>query len=303
MPSPTHCDRSTDIVREDGLTGVATDRCRKNRVPGALDGVMDVVGVVEGVDEGFDGFFAAAEPSLRRALVARYGLDRGREATAEALAWGFEHWDRLRAMENPTGYLYRVGCTKARGRRRRVPFEAPPAPGEPEVEPELAAALTRLSANQRVRGRPGEGLRLGAARGRGADRVVHLDGEHARPAGPSQAPHRAGSRAMNDDELSDHLRRLVERAQPVDLDEIIHRRPVRGGRTVRGVRLLVVALAGVAVLALVAGAVALLRIDRDDAARRSRPTHRRRPSPPWVLFRSGTTRRVCTAATSWSRPR
>ena len=71
---------------------------------------------------------------------------------------------------------------------------------------------------------------------------------------------------MNDDELSDHLRRLVERAQPVDLDEIIHRRPVRGGRTVRGVRLLVVALAGVAVLALVAGAVALLRIDRDDAA-------------------------------------
>jgi len=110
---------------------------------------MDVVGVVAGVDEGFDGFFAAAEPSLRRALVARYGFDRGREATAEALAWGFEHWDRLQDMENPTGYLYRVGCTKARARRRRVLFEAPPAPGEPDVEPELAAALTRLSANQR----------------------------------------------------------------------------------------------------------------------------------------------------------
>ena len=65
---------------------------------------------------------------------------------------------------------------------------------------------------------------------------------------------------MNDDELSDRLRHLVERAQPVDLDEVIRRRSGAGRR-----RLLVVALAGVAVLALVAGAVALLRIDRDDA--------------------------------------
>ena len=65
---------------------------------------------------------------------------------------------------------------------------------------------------------------------------------------------------MNDDELPDRLRRLVERAQPVELDEVMHRRPARGGH------LLVVALAGVAVLALVAGAVALLRLDRRDAA-------------------------------------
>jgi DNA-directed RNA polymerase specialized sigma24 family protein len=106
---------------------------------------MDVVGVVTG----FEAFFADAEPRLRRALVARYGHHRGREATADALAWGFEHWDRLRAMENPSGYLYRVGCTKARG-RRRVLFEAASAPGEPEVEPELAGALTRLSASQRT---------------------------------------------------------------------------------------------------------------------------------------------------------
>ena len=170
-------------------------------------------------------------------------------------------------MDNPTGYLYRVGCTKARGRRRRVLFEAPTGTGRAGGRAQLAAALTRLSANQRAAVVLVKGYGWELHEGRGADRVVHLDGEHAcPPEGPSQAPHRAGSRAMNDDELSDHLRRLVERAQPVDLDEIIHRRPVRGGRTVRGVRLLVVALAGVAVLALVAGAVALLRIDRDDAA-------------------------------------
>jgi RNA polymerase sigma factor (sigma-70 family) len=107
---------------------------------------MDVVGVVEG----YEGFFVVAEPRLRRALVARYGTERGREATAEALAWGWEHWGRLQAMENPTGYLYRVGCSKTRVRRRRVLFEASGAQDEPAVEPALAGALSRLSANQRT---------------------------------------------------------------------------------------------------------------------------------------------------------
>jgi RNA polymerase sigma-70 factor (ECF subfamily) len=107
---------------------------------------MDVVGVAEG----YEGFFVAAEPRLRRALVARYGTERGREATAEALAWGWEHWGRLQAMENPTGYLYRVGCSKTRGRRRRVLFESSGTRDEPAVEPALAAALTRLSTSQRT---------------------------------------------------------------------------------------------------------------------------------------------------------
>ena len=110
---------------------------------------MDVVGVAEGLDEGFDGFFAAAEPSLRRALVARYGFDRGREATAEALAWGFEHWDRLRTMENPTGYLYRVAQSRTKVRRRL----ALPAPDDlrlPDVEPALIPALLARPEQQRT---------------------------------------------------------------------------------------------------------------------------------------------------------
>ncbi len=102
---------------------------------------------------------------------------------------------------------------------------------------------------------------------------------------------------MNDDELSDRLRRLVERAQPVDLDDVIHRRPVRG------VRPLVVALAGVAVLALVAGAVALLRIDRDAVAPVTTD-----PPPTTTVPAVGDVSvwwdaRDSTAATSWSRPR
>jgi len=39
----------------------------------------------------FEGFVRESEPRLRRALVAAYGFEEGRDATAEALAYGWEH--------------------------------------------------------------------------------------------------------------------------------------------------------------------------------------------------------------------
>ena len=65
-------------------------------------------------DDEFATFMLDAEPRLRRALVAAFGSQRGREATAESLAWGWEHWTRVRAMHNPVGYLYRVGRSRTR---------------------------------------------------------------------------------------------------------------------------------------------------------------------------------------------
>ena len=50
---------------------------------------------------------------------------------------------------------------------------------------------------------------------------------------------------MTDDDLSDRLRRLVDRAQPVELDEVTHRHVTPARRP------WVVALAGLAVIALV----------------------------------------------------
>jgi RNA polymerase sigma-70 factor (ECF subfamily) len=70
---------------------------------------------------------------------------------AEAMAYGWEHWERIGVMENPAGYLYRVGCGK--GRRARRPLllpDPPPAQSEPLVEPGLPSALSRLSDRQRV---------------------------------------------------------------------------------------------------------------------------------------------------------
>jgi RNA polymerase sigma-70 factor (ECF subfamily) len=74
---------------------------------------------VDGRGVEFSDFFADAEPRLRRALIAAYGAERGREAAAEALAYGWEHWSRVRRMGNPLGYLYRVGQSRSRPRKRR----------------------------------------------------------------------------------------------------------------------------------------------------------------------------------------
>jgi RNA polymerase sigma-70 factor (ECF subfamily) len=99
--------------------------------------------------ESFEAFFAAAEPRLRRALVAAFGFERGREAVAEALAWAWEHWPELEAKENPVGYVYRIGERRTRGRRLPVTY-LPQDTREPWFEPGLAGALRALSERQRV---------------------------------------------------------------------------------------------------------------------------------------------------------
>jgi RNA polymerase sigma-70 factor (ECF subfamily) len=102
------------------------------------------------VGPGFVSFVQDVEPRLRRALVAGFGTDIGREATSEALAYGWEHWERVRQMNNPAGYLYRVGHNWARKRIvRRIPFPDPPVGEEPWVEPGLLPALRGLSPRQR----------------------------------------------------------------------------------------------------------------------------------------------------------
>jgi RNA polymerase sigma-70 factor (ECF subfamily) len=101
--------------------------------------------------ETFTGFVERVGPKLTQALVASLGGEVGREMSAEALAYGWEHWDRVSCVENPAGYLYRVG--QNRGRRLRRPLllpDPPPVQSEPLVEPGLPAALARLSDRQRV---------------------------------------------------------------------------------------------------------------------------------------------------------
>lgn len=105
----------------------------------------------DGDPGGFEAFVAEVEPRLRRALVGLRGPEAGRDAVAEALAWAWEHWSEVQGMENPAGYLYRVGQSRSRRGRGRAPWPAPSSlAGMPEVEPRLPAALASLSERQRV---------------------------------------------------------------------------------------------------------------------------------------------------------
>jgi len=100
-------------------------------------------------EDEFTTFVERVEPRLRQALVALCGTDRAHDAVADGLAYAWQHWDRVRAMDNPAGYVYRVARSRARPRRARPVFPEA-AGGLPDVEPGLAGALTGLPERQRV---------------------------------------------------------------------------------------------------------------------------------------------------------
>ena len=108
---------------------------------------------------GFAAFDAEREPELRRALVAAFGPEVGREAAAEALARAWQRWDRVSGMANPAGYVFAIGRNAARRRLRRdrrgrvlerAQAHADVTGPAPVGEPRLAGALDRLSERQRA---------------------------------------------------------------------------------------------------------------------------------------------------------
>jgi DNA-directed RNA polymerase specialized sigma24 family protein len=100
--------------------------------------------------DAFAAFFCDVEPRLRRAFVAAYGSDRGSEAVSEALAYAWEHWAEVQALQNPAGYLYRVGQSRTRPRLRSYQPRFPPPSEEHWFEPALPGALASLTSKQRL---------------------------------------------------------------------------------------------------------------------------------------------------------
>lgn len=104
----------------------------------------------------FDDFVRTDGERLRRVMAARHGTDIGADAANSALAWAWEHWDRVAPMENAVGYLYRVAQTHARrdreqGRRVSFPLEATDNPlGAAALDDQLMSALRELTEPQRV---------------------------------------------------------------------------------------------------------------------------------------------------------
>ncbi len=109
----------------------------------------------------FSEFIEQNQARIRAGLIAAYGPEIGAEAAADAMAYGWENWERLSTMANPSGYLFRVGQTSARtalNRRSRqsgsleqsTKLPIPSASELPDFEPGLVPALEKLSESQRL---------------------------------------------------------------------------------------------------------------------------------------------------------
>jgi DNA-directed RNA polymerase specialized sigma24 family protein len=96
----------------------------------------------------FEEFVRATEPRLRRALAGHLPTDRVHDGLSEAFAHAWSNWDRVRTMENPAGYLFRVAQSKSRTRLEGALPETPRS-HPPHVEPGLIDAMRGLPRQQR----------------------------------------------------------------------------------------------------------------------------------------------------------
>jgi RNA polymerase sigma factor (sigma-70 family) len=113
------------------------------------------VPVGDPIEQHFIAFVEQHERRLREALTAAFGVDVGREATADALGYAWQNWDRISSMDNPVGYLYVVGRNGARRMlrsRRGIQLRYPAHTGgtASTFEPALAGLLVSLSERERA---------------------------------------------------------------------------------------------------------------------------------------------------------
>lgn len=95
-------------------------------------------------------FLRGVQPRLHRAFLGALGPGRADDALSAAFEWTAANWQRLNEMDNPIGYLYRVGST--RSTPPKVPMTLPTATevGLPDFEPGLVPAMLNLPETQRT---------------------------------------------------------------------------------------------------------------------------------------------------------
>ena len=108
----------------------------------------------------FEAFFRAEHGRLQRALYLVTGdAQEAEEVMQDAFIAVWERWDRVGAMDEPTGYLYRTAMNRSRSRLRRASRAAKRVLGASEggdafaaadERDALARALARLPERQRA---------------------------------------------------------------------------------------------------------------------------------------------------------
>jgi RNA polymerase sigma factor (sigma-70 family) len=111
--------------------------------------------------EPFEAFFERERDGLFGALVLMTGnRSEAEEIAQDAFLALWERWGRVRAMEHPTGYLYRTAMNLFRKRRRRAAMAlrrvagVDPDPEDPFADADrrtvVGAAMATLSRRQRA---------------------------------------------------------------------------------------------------------------------------------------------------------
>ncbi len=107
-----------------------------------------------GPDEEFATWYVATQPGVHRAVLALvWRRDDAEELTDEAFARAYERWGRVRHMDNPAGWTYRVAINLAKrhvkGRRSAAvgPIEADAGPNPADLD--LWRAVAALPWRQR----------------------------------------------------------------------------------------------------------------------------------------------------------
>ena len=113
-----------------------------------------------GAAERFEPFFERHHATLYRRMVMLCGnRAEAEELTQEAFVRLWERWDRVSALEDPEGYLYRTALNQFRTRYRRSKLAlrrvlAQPTPSDPYLDAEertaVSTALATLSPRQRA---------------------------------------------------------------------------------------------------------------------------------------------------------
>jgi RNA polymerase sigma factor (sigma-70 family) len=111
--------------------------------------------VLEG--SAFSDFYRESRDPVARALILTLGdRDLAVEAVDEAMARAYQRWTRVRALDNPGGWVYRVALNWASSvlrRRHRAPrpnVERDPTDIDPVNEPDVLRALAELDVRQRA---------------------------------------------------------------------------------------------------------------------------------------------------------
>jgi DNA-directed RNA polymerase specialized sigma24 family protein len=119
--------------------------------------VSEFAEVAEQQSADFDRIVAPLTDRLRRAFVARFGVEVGYDVHAETMAWAWQHRDQLGALTNPAGYLFRVGQSAARRHQRwsrgtgLFPMDANASWADvPELDWDVLQALRKLKPKERV---------------------------------------------------------------------------------------------------------------------------------------------------------